>query len=907
MVDVAHEIVGDAGGSPVAPALRRLSASAFYRHLVSLYLQGSVAAVAITFFLAALGLDFTAGQWAILLSATVPGVAFYVIPDIYLITRHFRPVRRALERLDRGETPSQAEASEAIVRALNLPYYSFVRVTFLHGPMATLAVLMVMSAANLWFDAGFATWQITTFCAMTLFFASPTHAILEYFSISRDIADPIDRLSPFTADGVLSEDERNLVSVNLRSKLLYLSIFIAALPLTFFAFSVLFKVGQRFDSFGIAPDLHVMLPLLLWVGGIVLVCMAGALTMSTLTASEVSRSAAMLAQAMRRVEAGDLSVDLKVTVTDEYADLFRGFNHMIRGMREEVRMLEVTHSLSGELELSALIHRIMSTTSELLDAERSTLFVYDAKTNELWSSFATDLGVNAIRIPANAGIAGAVFTTGKTENIPDAYADPRFDQRVDRRTGYRTRNILCMPIVSKTGARIGVTQVLNKKGRAPFSAKDESRLRAFTAQVAVSLENAQLFDEVVSVKTYNESILKSTSNGMLTTDSDGKVVTANDAALTILSTDSESLIGRAAADVFGEANGWVLAAIDKVATTGERDTAIDASLVIGKNTVSVNMTAQPLFALDGERIGSMLVFEDITAETRVKSTMARFMSKDIADQVLAGGAETELGGKAQTCSILFSDVRGFTTLTEALGARETVSLLNEYFALMVDVVFQHGGVLDKYIGDAIMALFGAPFDKPDDADRAVAVANGMMLALRHLNRMRAGRNAAPIDIGVGIATGEVVVGTIGSPSRMEYTAIGDSVNLASRLEGANKYYRTKILVDEATVRAMKNPTPMREVDLIKVKGKHRPVAVYEVMGYHNERTCRDLPGLLGAFNHGIEGYRARDWKGAISGFEAALAIQQQDGISQMYIERCQHCLVEPPADDWDGVWTLTSK
>jgi adenylate cyclase len=331
---------------------------------------------------------------------------------------------------------------------------------------------------------------------------------------------------------------------------------------------------------------------------------------------------------------------------------------------------------------------------------------------------------------------------------------------------------------------------------------------------------------------------------------------------------------------------------------------VSPRLASGGN-VSVNMTVQPLFGLEGERIGSMLVFEDITAEKRMKTTMARYMSKEVADQVLAGG-DSELGGKTQTVSILFSDVRGFTTLSEALGARETVSLLNEYFAEMVDVVFKHGGILDKYIGDAIMALFGAPFEKPGDADNAVSVANGMMVTLAALNRLRGGRGQDAINIGVGIATGEVVVGNIGSPSRMEYTVIGDSVNLASRLEGANKYYRTRILVDESTLRAMKATTPSREVDLIKVKGKDRPVAVYEVLGYL-AGVEPQLPGLLARFNDGLSAYRARDWRAAIAAFEAAVALRGGDAPSDMYIERCRYFLETPPEANWDGVWVLHEK
>jgi adenylate cyclase len=338
--------------------------------------------------------------------------------------------------------------------------------------------------------------------------------------------------------------------------------------------------------------------------------------------------------------------------------------------------------------------------------------------------------------------------------------------------------------------------------------------------------------------------------------------------------------------------------------TGQREIAIDARLSFADAAVSVNMTAQPLFGPDGAPIGSMLVFEDITAETRVRATMARYMSSEVVEQVLAAG-EAELGGKTQTVSILFSDVRNFTGMSEALGARETVSLLNEYFSQMVEVVQRHGGMLDKYIGDAIMALFGAPFAKPEDADHALAVANGMLVTLHELNAQRQGQNKPPIDIGVGIATGEVVVGNIGSPSRMEYTVIGDSVNLASRLEGANKYYHSKILLDEATVHSLKAGNCLREIDLLRVKGKDRPVAVYESLGYL-DRTAA-LEEAMDSFAAGLAAYRAADWERAIQRFAAALELRPEDAPSRMYIERCRHYRETPPPADWGGVWILTEK
>jgi adenylate cyclase len=226
---------------------------------------------------------------------------------------------------------------------------------------------------------------------------------------------------------------------------------------------------------------------------------------------------------------------------------------------------------------------------------------------------------------------------------------------------------------------------------------------------------------------------------------------------------------------------------------------------------------------------------------------------------------------------------------------------------MVEVVTRHGGILDKYIGDAIMALFGAPFAKPEDADHALAVGNGMLVTLRALNDRRQAQGKQPIDVGIGIATGEVLVGSVGSPSRMKYTVMGDSVTLASRLEGANKYYGTKILVSESTLRAIKTPTPAREIDLMKVKGKDRPVAVYEALGYHDAETFPGLDEALRHFDEGLAAYRAADWSGAVQRFERVLRLQPDDAVSEMYVKRCLHYRDHPPPKNWDGVWVLTEK
>jgi adenylate cyclase len=312
----------------------------------------------------------------------------------------------------------------------------------------------------------------------------------------------------------------------------------------------------------------------------------------------------------------------------------------------------------------------------------------------------------------------------------------------------------------------------------------------------------------------------------------------------------------------------------------------------------------PLIDASEDRIGSMLVLEDITEEKRIRSTMSRYMSKEVADQLLSAG-ELELGGKEQKVTVMFSDIRSFTSIAEALGPRETVSLLNAYFTEMVDVIFQHGGILDKYMGDGIMALFGAPLVGPRDADQALAAADDMMRRLAALNERRVAAGQQALDIGIGFSTGPTVVGNIGSVKRLDYTVIGDNVNLASRLEGATKQYGAKIVLSETTVRELQSPATLRELDLIRVRGKDRPVAVYESLGYRAQEP--GMASLLMLHAEGLNAYRARDWDMAERAFLAALELYPDDGPSSIYVDRCRLLRDTPPPGDWDGVWNLTEK
>ena len=594
-------------------------------------------------------------------------------------------------------------------------------------------------------------------------------------------------------------------------------------------------------------------------------------------------------------------------------------NEFFQKKREqEMEFVSIVSDVTAEIDLSSLLKRVMEEATKMLNADRATLFLNDEKTQELFSRVAMGEGVGEIRLPNSAGIAGSVFTSGKTMNIPYAYADLRFNPAFDKQTGYFTRSILCVPIVNKIGKVIGCTQVLNKKG-GKFTDEDESRLKAFTQQVAIALENAKLFDDVSKSKKYNESMLSSMSNGVITINEEDEIVTCNKSGLKILRVVSPNIIGLKSENFFKEKNSWIQDKINVVKKNHEPELIMDCEIEVfnseneKKELVSANLTILPLINEENEGrtdsqnqfLGTLLMLEDISSEKRMKSTMSRYMDPGIANQLLEEGADI-MGGLDTTATLLFSDLRSFTNITESLGAQGTVKLLNEYFEIMVECITEQGGMLDKFIGDAIMAAFGLPITHEDDEDRGVKAGINMIKRLWQWNEVRNKEGKPPLDMGLGLNTDKIVAGNIGSQKRMDYTMIGDGVNLAARLESACKQYNARILISDFTFKKLKGTYRIRYIDDVVVKGKTEPVGVHEVLDYHNDKTFPNLMDVVNHFNEGRKKYKIGDFTSSISSFQECLKANSNDLLSKTYIERCEQLIKEKPTN-WDGVWVMKSK
>jgi adenylate cyclase len=304
-------------------------------------------------------------------------------------------------------------------------------------------------------------------------------------------------------------------------------------------------------------------------------------------------------------------------------------------------------------------------------------------------------------------------------------------------------------------------------------------------------------------------------------------------------------------------------------------------------------------------LSSRLVVEQ--AEQRViREAMGRYLSPVVSQWVLADPDRLRLGGETREMTVLFSDLRSFTTLAHTLPPPTLVALLNRYRAEMADVVFRHDGVLAQYAGDAIEAFWNAPMDQPDHARRACETALDMVAALAVLQPIFATRGWAHLDLGVGINTGQMVVGNMGSKDRLIYTAVGDPVNVAARLEGLSKEYGVRLVVGEATVAAAPDAFVYRLLDLVAVKGRGEPLRCYEVMARAGALDAATSQRLQ-RYHEALELYRARRWEETLRVLDELHREWPADGPVALYRRRARALLAEPPPADWDGVFVAETK
>ena len=608
-------------------------------------------------------------------------------------------------------------------------------------------------------------------------------------------------------------------------------------------------------------------------------------------------------------------------------------------------LMKAAMSLGQSLDLETTLKKVMDEAKLLMNADRSTLWLIDRDRNDLWTQIVDHYGLTKeLRVPMGVGYAGRVATTGEVLNIPfDLYEHPDAgnSKKFDQANGYRTCSLLCMPIFNSNKELIGVTQLVNKiqrgdfpeydpntwpaspeRFKASFNSNDEEFMKVFNVQAGVALENAKLFAKVKQEQQMQKDILRSLSDGVISTDKHGKIIAANERAYDLLGVGSALLEGRSVYELINieKANftRWFETSLEGGDEKSRKQYYPDQTLrSTDGEQHSINISINTMSEGDeGEGVrGALVVMEDISQEKRLKSTMYRYMTQELAEQLLAGG-DAKMGGDRKEVSVLFSDIRSYTTITESLTAEDVVMMLNEYFETMVEAVFNYKGTLDKYIGDAIMAVFGSPLPIPDHAWMAVQTAIDMRHRLKEFNIKRLEKlkpqnqkeiDMATIKIGIGINSDTVISGNIGSTRRMEFTAIGDGVNLGSRLEGASKQYGTDAIISETTYNLCSDRLWVRELDRIQVKGKNQPVSVYELVGLKSDPLPEIQTRIIEHYHAAREHYLTRKFSKAVAEFAEVLELDKNNKAANIHITRCQHFLLHAPEDDWDGVWRMTEK
>lgn len=498
-------------------------------------------------------------------------------------------------------------------------------------------------------------------------------------------------------------------------------------------------------------------------------------------------------------------------------------------------LAEIARAVNSSLNLDEVLNRVMDEIIRLTGAERAFLMLLDPSSGRLEFRAARNVDQETIADSAfeiSRSVVNRVAQVGEPVVTTDAQLDPRFKGQ-ESIIGYNLRSILCVPLRAR-GQVTGVVYADNRIRAGLFSDRDRDLLTAFADQAAIAIENARLFESIAASKTLMDNIFSSIPSGVLTTDVGGQITLVNRAAESILNIVAQEAEGRPYREVLAALCPALDSLMERVRQGDQPIVAHEMELDLPpRGRVNLSLGVSPLRNAQQQWLGTALVVEDLTERRRleaqerfIRETFQRYVSPAVVRRLLEDPSSLNMGGQRQEVTVLFADIRGFTTFSQHRNPEDLVEVLNCYLALGADAVLAEDGTLDKFMGDAVMAIFNAPLPQPDHTLRAVRAALRIGQAIHRFHATVA--PADQLSYGVGIAVGEAVVGNIGTAQQLNYTAIGASVNLAKRLQ--ENAAGGQVLLNAEAYERVKEQVDGRPLGPVILDGFSTPVQVCELLG-----------------------------------------------------------------------------
>jgi len=483
-------------------------------------------------------------------------------------------------------------------------------------------------------------------------------------------------------------------------------------------------------------------------------------------------------------------------------------------------LFDIGVAISSVLDVDELAHDVLLRAVGILNASKGMFLLQNDKSPILDMLSIFNWGENKFLLSKNIDVFKQMQNGNRGLILTKKH-------KTDIQKKIQEKNLIIVPLRAKQNL-LGYMILCDKETRSGvenFKDLDLDILTSLSNQAAVAMDNAKLFKEITEAKQFNENILGSIATGVITINSIGEIDSINKAGENILKVEKQNILGNHYMYIF-EHDNEIIELISKTEDNKKIYSEINIPFLTVSEDTIINISVAPRIDINNSIEGVVIAIEDISDINKVKNTFKRYVSKQVVDNLLDDETNLNLGGENREVTILFTDIRGFTSMAEKMKPEKVVLTLNEYFSEMIDIVFKHNGTLDKIIGDELMIVFGAPLSSDDDTERALNTAIEMQNKIEDLNKVRKKRKEPPILVGAGINKGQVVSGNIGSRDMMDYTVVGDTVNLGSRLCSAAS--AGEIIVSGRVKNSTEQLFSFKELKPIRVKGKKDKIDVYQV-------------------------------------------------------------------------------